>query len=338
MASFPGTVVSLTNPSGTSLVSGPIDHALLHGSVNNEVTAIEGFLGTNSATNVFAGYKSGWVPLAVNGGTLQGVVAKGTFNNGILGTPSITGGTANSQTLNGQGTNSGTIINGVYNNATLGTPIINVWNGWIQANEIATVLGTTSAQGINIGTLTVQATASNKYDKGDKLQFTQGGSTLCAYVYSVPSGTTLLATGGTTYVIGTTAITNFQYSKSTNPNGFPDWLDYTSGVNYTGTAPTGLTTTTSQFKIDGHEVRYRFHVSYGTAGTTTGVFINQPIPSNITGNIFHDPAMGLLSSADDTNAPNGVPFECTLAGGTTIQMQYGNNATKAVWIQGNYAI
>ena len=118
-----------------------------------------------------------------------------------------------------------------------------------------------------------------------------------------------------------------------------EWrFNFTPNITFIGTAPTGLVASLSQFKIDSHEVRYRFHVTYGTAGITSGVFINQPIPSNITGNIFHDPGIGLLSTGAYTSAPNVTPQETTLAGGTTIQQQYPNTATETVWMQGNYAI
>ncbi len=149
MASYPGSIVSLTNPQGGSLVASQPDHAALHTSENNEIVAIETFLGTNSASNgQFSGFTSGQTPLPINSGTLGTVVSKGTVNNMVLGTPAITGGTINNPvigtpavtggTANGQvigtavttGAFNGGTITGTGNGTTNGT--INWANGDVQ--------------------------------------------------------------------------------------------------------------------------------------------------------------------------------------------------------------
>ena len=142
MAQFPGSIFSQTDPVGNDYVSASgtalgtyVDHGQQHKNLNDEVNGLEAWLGSNSASNgVFAGYTAGQTPLSINTGTLGTIIAKGTINNSIMGTPAITGGTHNNgvfgsatlqaPTFNGLGTNSGTIINGVYNNPTMGTPAI----------------------------------------------------------------------------------------------------------------------------------------------------------------------------------------------------------------------
>ncbi len=133
MAQYPGSIVSYTNPQGGSLLTNP-DHAGMHTSENNELVAIEQFLGTNSASNgVFSGYQAGWVPLALSGGTPQTSLLHGTYPNATLGTPAITGGTYTAPVFAGNGTNSGTIANGVYNNANFGT---SQWTGGTLAPSV----------------------------------------------------------------------------------------------------------------------------------------------------------------------------------------------------------
>lgn len=106
---YPGAISSFTNPNGTSLLTSP-DHAALHTSINNDVTAIENVLGTNSGTSVLKNFISGNFPARINSSNVpQQLLSNGTFNNSVVGTPNITG---------------GTITNGNFNNGTIGTPSI----------------------------------------------------------------------------------------------------------------------------------------------------------------------------------------------------------------------
>ena len=78
MASYPNSIFSQVNPTGTSTVD-VVDHAAQHTNVNNEISAIENTLGTNSGTSVLKNF-------------LVGNFAART-NNETFGTPAITGGT-----------------------------------------------------------------------------------------------------------------------------------------------------------------------------------------------------------------------------------------------------
>lgn len=136
MSNFPGSIDSFPMPQGTTQLSDAVaDHATLERNHGSSLIAVQTFLGTSGGTNVFQGYTAGQFPLPIKSGTLGTTIANGTINNGILGTPAITGGTFNNgvfgtvtlqaPTINGAGTNSGTMVNGVYNSATFGTPQIN---------------------------------------------------------------------------------------------------------------------------------------------------------------------------------------------------------------------
>lgn len=305
-----GTIPS--NMSGTTLLAdGSDDHSLMHREAGTILNALPTTFGSTSGTNLLRGISaaSDQILTANSGGTASQTISKGTFNN-ILA-----------------------------NNITIGTPTINVWNGWVQANEVGTMLGTLSANGIITGTLQVGATASNKYDKGDKINFTQGGTNMYGYVYSIPSGTTLLITGGTDYQLGTTAVTSLQYSKAQSPNGFPGTFNFNPNETYTGTAPTGNTKRVSQFSMQGNMVYTRFYASYSTAGSSTQLTINQPIPSLESASIYHDYMYGGLGTADNTMFAGIASGAVVMFSNTVIQSgPYGAQANKSAYIQGFYPV
>jgi len=83
MANFPGSLPSISNPSSTDNLSSPA-HATIHGSVNDEVTAVATKIGTGSSTptdgTVLSGNGTGtstWSPLT------------NKFAFYIAGTPSV---------------------------------------------------------------------------------------------------------------------------------------------------------------------------------------------------------------------------------------------------------
>lgn len=330
---------------GGSLLTTP-DHAQDHRVLGSAVIGIETFLGTNAANaGVFSGYTAGQVPVAINTGTLGTTIAKGTINNSVIGTALITGGTLQTGVVSNDTIAGGTIISGIQNNGSLTggtyvTPTFAVWNGWVQANETGTMLGTLSANGIITGTLQVAATASNKYDKGDKVNFTQGGTNMYGYVYSIPTGTTLLITGGTDYQYGTTAVTNLLYGKVETPNGFPGTFNYNPNETWTGTAPTGNTKRVAQFSMRGNMVYLRFYSSYGTGGSSTQMTINQPIPSLESSSIFHDWMIGGLGTQDNTAFNAGISGGLVIMFSNTIIQNgpVGAVLNRSAYINGFYAV
>lgn len=124
MASYPSSILSPTNPSGTQRLDSP-DHAVLHTSHNGEIVAIETVLGATGGTNVLKDFTAGKFAVFTSGGT---------FDAGVLGTPAITGGTATSTVLRTNtigtpaitgGTAASIIINtSTINAPTIGTPAI----------------------------------------------------------------------------------------------------------------------------------------------------------------------------------------------------------------------
>lgn len=229
MSNFPAGTDVLVNPLSTDFED-VVDHAANHTNANNAIMAVESNVGTNSGTNIFKNFVAGNFPARINAaGVLQQAISgtfSGTSNNSTFGTPAITGGTATTQVID--------------------TPTIRAWNGWEDANDTFTMLGTSAG----FGSFSVTAGATTKYDKGDKIKFTQGGSVMYTQVAAVNSGTvTVLST--TNYTLSTGAITAPFYSKVQSPNGFPSFLAYiptytggtiTPSVNYIFNIQGGLCT------------------------------------------------------------------------------------------------
>lgn len=100
MSSFPSTIVTYTNPAGTNLVISP-DHAAMHTSENNEIIAVETKVGVGSGTPTLNKILIG----SGNGTSVwgtewdNGLLGTPTIYNPTIGTPAITGGTANAITL-----------------------------------------------------------------------------------------------------------------------------------------------------------------------------------------------------------------------------------------------
>lgn len=149
MASFPSSIVSYTNPSGTSPVTSP-DHAAMHTSENNEIIQIEQKLGIGVGTPT-----AGKILTSTGNGTSvwsqewdSGTLGTATIFASSIGTPTITGGTVKNSLL---GTN--TIQGGTANGITLGTPSIGTISG------IGTTTALSFGQGIapNSGSLTDSA-------------------------------------------------------------------------------------------------------------------------------------------------------------------------------------
>jgi len=118
---YPGTLQTFTDPSGTSpLASGP-DHAQLHTDVNDTLEATQTTLGTTAGTSVLKNFAAGDFPSRINSsGVLQQTI-EGTLNNAVLGSPTTTGGTINSSLIKTK-----TIGSAVYQGTVSGTTTIDL--------------------------------------------------------------------------------------------------------------------------------------------------------------------------------------------------------------------
>lgn len=115
---YPTALDTLTNPVGTNNLGTPA-HATQHADANDAIEAIETTVGTTAGTNVLKNFAAGQFPVRNTGGGATGTLVQtlvgGTLstniiNNATVGTPAITGGTANTMVL-GTPTVQGTVIN-----------------------------------------------------------------------------------------------------------------------------------------------------------------------------------------------------------------------------------
>src|ERR1035437_2794203 len=121
-SSYPGAIQTFTNPAGTSLLSIGPDHAVLHSTESDTLVALQNTLGTTSGTNIFLNIDAAgeFAPAVSASNVFQDAM---TMNNSTLGTPAITGGTANNQVLGTPTINNSTLgtftASGIYNNGTV---------------------------------------------------------------------------------------------------------------------------------------------------------------------------------------------------------------------------
>ena len=80
--SYPGTIQTFTNPSGTSLLTSP-DHAGLHSDVNDTLGAIQNTLGTTAGTALFNAFGASDKP------EKKGVITMGTTTYTTSGTLAV---------------------------------------------------------------------------------------------------------------------------------------------------------------------------------------------------------------------------------------------------------
>lgn len=173
-------------------------------------------------------------------------------------------------------------------------------DGWIAANESWTY---NSVSGIN-GVINVPAGATNKYARGDRVRFKQGGGYKYFSVIAV-AATTLTITGGTDYTLVNAGITDNYYSKSELPVGFPNYFNYTPTLTWTaGVNPAGAPTVLNRFKISGSWVVLNVFQYGFTAGTgVTQVQVSLPVAS--TGN-----QSGTFGYLQNSNTPNLSYCQC----------------------------
>jgi hypothetical protein len=94
--------------------------------------------------------------------------------------------------------------------------------GWIPAGETWTYASAT--------TFTISGDKTDKYQKGDKIKFSQTTDGqkymyIIGVSYSSPN-TTITVTGGSDYDLDNETISSPYFSKAENPQGFPQWFNF----------------------------------------------------------------------------------------------------------------
>lgn len=118
-SNYPSSVQTFSNPQATDYTTSP-DHAVLHSTENDTLSAIQTVLGTTAGTSVLKDFAAGQFPVRNSGGTLQGTL---TLNNGTLGTATLIGGTINNAFLGTAQITGGTLTLPKVINVTLGSAV-----------------------------------------------------------------------------------------------------------------------------------------------------------------------------------------------------------------------
>jgi hypothetical protein len=201
-STFPGTLDVFSNPAAGSVLTTP-SHAGQHSDANDAIEAIETVLGVTTGTNVLKNFVVGKFAVHTTGGTLA---------NGLLGTSTITGGTASAITIT-SGTLSGALVGtsqitgGSIATVVIGTPTI-TGGSWSTGTITGAVVGTPSITGGTIsaaliGTSTITGGTVNP--ASFSIVGTAGATGTAIYVKTITGGTA--ATWGTIAVVKGLVIT-----------------------------------------------------------------------------------------------------------------------------------
>ena len=142
-------------------------------------------------------------------------------------------------------------------------------DSWIPAEETWTYASAT--------TITVPSGAASKYQKGDKIKITNNSATKYFYIVGV-ADTVLTVTGGTDYTVHDSAITNPFFSKIENPQGFPQYFNWTPTVGGQGSMTyTSVTISGARFSLKGKTCFWNFSTN-GTIGGTANSYMTHTVP------------------------------------------------------------
>lgn len=155
-------------------------------------------------------------------------------------------------------------------------------DGWIATADTWTYASAT--------TFTIAGDLTAKYIPGTKLKLTQTTVKFFYVVSSVFAGgnTTVTFTGGSDYSLANASITSPFYSYEDNPQGFPQWFNYTP--TWTGVSP--APTVIARFNVVGRMVTAVISPTVAGTGTLTTFQATAPIVStNIAGYGWHAPCI-----------------------------------------------
>jgi len=202
----------------------------------------------------------------------------------------------------------GTTDTQILTNKTLTSPVIQLWDGWQDANETWTYASAT--------TITVPSGAASKYRVGDKVKLTQ--TTVKYFYITVVTDTLLTVSGGTDYTVANAAISANYFTHGGDPMAFPPYLNYTPNWTTAGTAPAlGNGTLTGKFYMQNKWVYASINLTAGSTTTFgTGLWkFDLPIAASAV--------FALSARADDSGTAPYVMGAYT-SGSYTYPL-YGNN-------------
>jgi len=160
---------------------------------------------------------------------------------------------------------------------------LGIISGWILIADTWTRTGN--------HTFTIAGDVTTTYRKGTRVRYKQGGAyeygVVISSSYGAPNTTVTLATNDD-YAMAAGALTDTYISYVENPEGYPEWFNYTP--TYSGSASmtfTSVTTTVARFRVTGTLVFVHIYATGTTGGTASNnLQATEPIPGDAVLHIF----------------------------------------------------
>jgi hypothetical protein len=209
-------------------------------------------------------------------------------------------------------------------------------SGWISSSDTWTYV---SASTFKI----TGADRTTTFTKGTRLKFTQTTTKYAVVVSSsFSTDTTVTIAVNTDYTIANAAITSPNYSYQSNPQGYPDFFNFTpANITWDSVAPTTLSTTLARYSVTGKLCTMQVALIYTNAGTTNALctFDGPIAAAQARSAKYLYPVSGFLS--DDASGPVTFPCAATLYSQTPtfyVQKLTGNLSAKYATCFAQYEI
>lgn len=199
-------------------------------------------------------------------------------------------------------------------------------DGWVLANESWTYA--------SANTITVPSGAASKYQKGDRIKFTQ--TTVKYGVITAVADTLLTIAVNTDYVVANAAITANYYSHEANPIGYPTYFNVTPTVTNATGATGNLSKVFAKFAVLGKSITFVGSYSSGTiGGTITGPSYSFSMPITSYNSSFGS-HVGVAHIRQASTRFSGY---CTPNAGTTLIVRgYNEPSLSNVTVEVSFSI
>ncbi|HEX3047191.1 MAG TPA: hypothetical protein VHY08_20725, partial [Bacillota bacterium] len=192
-----------------------------------------------------------------------------------------------------------------------------VWVSSSAGSEQTAITAINSGVSITVANLALNHTATNPLVSCVKYAYITGVS------YTAPNSTVTINMGAD-YGFANATITDNYYSKIENPQGFPDWFNYTPSLSGFSANPSN---SVYRFCVKGKSCVVEFR--QGTAGTSNGTGFTATAPV-ISANISNAVWGNMWWSADDNGTAQTSPGRVSIGSNTNI-ITIDKNTAGAVW-------
>lgn len=259
------------------------------------------------------------------------VTSRSTSNTSDNGTPPTYGYCIAVVTVaNGASSIANASIADARTNVILNGSSSGVTTGWIPVSSTWTYASAT--------TITVPSGATSIYSVGDKVSIVQSGTTKYFYITAVAS-TLLTVNGGSDYTVANSAISGIKYSKSSTPQGFPQWFNYSPTIS--GITQGNGTITRAKFNMCEKLVNVKLLFTFGsTTSLSTDPVFTLPVTSVSYSGGFIALGVGTFYDSSGTSgiianpcyaSTTTVIFKCLYAGASYGSYSGVNSTIPFTW-------